>query len=300
VCNLEVTSVTISCNPDGTVHWVATVVNYCSEPATFPYKSQLQINIPGGPGGWSGVDTERGTYTFQPGANTLSGDYCFVFPPDTQRIRSEFSIDSTNRECSPRRKSQTMEPCAGTPTCDLGFTDMTSSSTFYTYVMSLADAGAVSGYTDGTFRPDALTTRAQLAKIVVLAFGVQASVADGQGHFSDVTATNPFFQYVQSAYAAGLISGYADGTFRPYANVTRGQVAKVVVSAAGLKLQSPATPSFTDVGVGSTYYQYVETAKANGLLAGYPDGTFRPSAEATRGQIAKIALLGYLAAHPLE
>jgi hypothetical protein len=179
---------------------------------------------------------------------------------------------------------------------------MTSTSSFYSYVMALADAGAVSGYTDGTFRPDALTTRAQLAKIVVLAFGLSQSTADAdrQGHFSDVAATNPFFQYVESAYAAGLISGYADGTFRPYANVTRGQVAKVVVSAAGLKLQSPATPSFSDVQAGSTYYQHIETAKANGLLAGYPDGTFRPSAEATRGQIAKIVLLGYLAAHPQE
>ena len=147
--------------------------------------------------------------------------------------------------------------------------------------------GAVSGYTDGSFHPAATVTRGQLAKIVAVAFGI-ATTNINTSHFSDVASSNPFYTYVEALYNKGLLSGYGDGTFRPYDAVTRGQVAKVVVSAAGYALQNPSSPSFSDVAAGSTYYQYIETAKANGVLSGYPDGTFHPAAAASRGQIAKI------------
>jgi hypothetical protein len=52
--------------------------------------------------------------------------------------------------------------------------------------------------------------------------------------------------------------------------------------------RNPATASFSDVPVASTFYQYIETAVCYGVLGGYSDGTFRPGTNATRGQIAKI------------
>jgi hypothetical protein len=290
-----VTSVTISCNPDGSVHWVATVLNSGDCTAVVPYKSQLQITQPSSVGGgWLGVVTERDTASFPPGTSTVSGDFCYQFPPDTQRIRVEFSIDTTERDCRPRKKSHTMEPCLRTDPCVLDYSDVSNTNAFFNYVMGAKSEGIVSGYTDGTFRPDALTTRAQLAKMAVVAFGLSLATPES-ARFSDVAVDNPFYAYIEAAYAAGWVSGYADGTFRPYANVTRGQVAKVIVTASGLKLLNPAQASFSDVGAGSTYYRYVETALAAGILSGYPDGTFRPSAPATRGQIAKIT---FLAAFP--
>ena len=87
-----------------------------------------------------------------------------------------------------------------------------------------------------------------------------------------------------------MIDGYGDGTFRPYTNVTRGQVAKVVVQAAGWALVSKSTATFSDVPVGSTYYTFVETAYANHAISGYGDGTFKPGNQATRGQIAQITM----------
>ena len=56
----------------------------------------------------------------------------------------------------------------------------------------------------------------------------------------------------------------------------------------GWTLLDPPTPTFSDVPVGSPFYQYIETAVCHGVLNGYADGTFRPTANATRGQIAKI------------
>jgi len=46
-----------------------------------------------------------------------------------------------------------------------------------------------------------------------------------------VPADNPFYQYVETAYAHGIMSGYGDGTFRPGNNATRGQIAKIIFSA---------------------------------------------------------------------
>ncbi len=84
------------------------------------------------------------------------------------------------------------------------------------------------------------------------------------------------------------MSGYGDGSFRPYSKVSRGQIAKIIVQAAGLKLANPDKPSFSDVPAGSTFYNYIETAYANHILSGYTDGSFKPNAPATRGQVSKI------------
>jgi hypothetical protein len=167
------------------------------------------------------------------------------------------------------------------------FGDIRPGDYFYERVLDLYETGAISGYGDGTFRPYNLTTRAQLVKIVVLAFEVALAHDEAQ-RFSDVPASHPFFEYVQAASSRHLVAGYSDDTFRPYNNVTRGQIAKIVVGATGAEMSVPSVPSFTDVPAGSTYYTLVETGYALGFLNGYADGTFRPYVEATRGQVAKV------------
>jgi hypothetical protein len=133
--------------------------------------------------------------------------------------------------------------------------------------------------------------------MVALAFDLPIWQAPAKGHFVDVAVGSTFYPYIEALYAQGLISGYEDGTFRPSDIVTRGQVAKVVVRASGLPLENPAQPSFSDVAQGSVFYRYIETARANDIVSGYPDGTFRPSASATRGQIAKIVNVGSTPQH---
>jgi hypothetical protein len=158
---------------------------------------------------------------------------------------------------------------------------------FYEAVRYLYCAGAISGYADNTFRPYNNSTRGQLTKIVVLAFGIPIYTPPTPT-FSDVPTTDPFYQYVETAAHEGLVAGYSDGTFRPYNNVTRGQLSKIVVEAAGWPLVNPPIPTFTDVPRGSAFYEYIETAFDQGIISGYADGTFRPGNDATRGQISKI------------
>lgn len=106
--------------------------------------------------------------------------------------------------------------------------------------------------------------------------------------FSDVRATDYFYTPVQYLACRGGVSGYGDGTFRPYANTTRGQIAKIVVGAFAFPIATPLTPTFAGVPSTQVFYSYIETAAARGLVSGYADHTFRPYANVTRSQLAKI------------
>jgi hypothetical protein len=211
----------------------------------------------------------------------------------------------------PATATSTATATATATACVVNFSDVTPSDYFYQPVQYLACHGVIGGYGDGTFRPYTNTTRGQMAKIVTLAFSLPIVTPTAGGYtFTDVPVGSTFFDYVETVAAGSVVSGYAcggtnpqtgvaelcDGANRPYYrpsnNVTRGQLSKIVVlaaiSARSWTLQTPGTATFSDVGVGSTFFSYVETAVCHGILGGYSDGTFRPGDNATRGQISKI------------
>jgi len=186
--------------------------------------------------------------------------------------------------------------CAVTPTptptpCPMNFMDVQPTDYFYDPVRYLYCAGVVSGYSDNTFRPWNYTTRGQLCKMVVLAEGWYLHNPPDPT-FSDVPPTNPFYRYIETAALNGVVSGYFDGTFHPFTDVTRGQLSKIIVEAEGWWDHTPATPTFIDVPLGSPFYNYIETAYYHGIVTGYPCGAdcreFRPGNSATRGQISKM------------
>ncbi len=132
-------------------------------------------------------------------------------------------------------------------------------------------------------------------------------------HFSDVT--DPTAYYYSAVYylaCRGVISGYSDGTFKPFNNTTRGQMAKIVVLADGLPLVSPpaAGRTFSDVAPDSVFYTLIETAAMHDIISGYTCGGtnpqtgqaepcdasrrpyYRPSNFVTRGQLTKIVVIG--------
>jgi glucose/arabinose dehydrogenase len=105
--------------------------------------------------------------------------------------------------------------------------------------------------------------------------------------FSDVAVGSTFYTFVRCLACRGVLGGYEDGTFRPGAGITRGQLAKLVSNAAGYD-EAVSGQTFSDVPPGSTFYPYVERIASRGVVGGYADGTFRPGGPATRGQIAKV------------
>jgi hypothetical protein len=128
--------------------------------------------------------------------------------------------------------------------------------------------------------------------------------------FNDVNITHPFYAYVHCLACRGIISGYSCGGngepcpgtyFRPYSNITRGQVAKIVANSAGYAEAIPSTQqTFTDVPPAQPFWLWIERAALHGVLSGYTCGGtgepcdpqhrpyFRPANDVTRGQLAKI------------
>ena len=147
------------------------------------------------------------------------------------------------------------------------------------------------GYSDGTYKPFNNTTRAQMTKIVTLAFSLALVTPPATGTFADVDSSSVFYQLIETAVARGIVSGYTCGGinpqtgtaepctagnrpyFRPSNFVTRGQLAKIVVLGAGFALINPPTPTFTDVPRTDVFYQSIETAVCHGTITGYSDNT---------------------------
>ena len=105
-----------------------------------------------------------------------------------------------------------------------GFTDVTAANWYNNAISTTANAGWVSGYPDGTFRPDAYITRAEFATI---AARFLSDVYGGTSMFTDITG-HWAEDYINRAAAAGWINGYADGTFRPNAYITRAEAVTLI------------------------------------------------------------------------
>lgn len=110
------------------------------------------------------------------------------------------------------------------------FTDVGADQWAYAYIETAVAHGVISGYSDGTFRPNNTVTRAQVAKMIVQARNWSLDGETGTS-FSDIAYGDWAYNYADIASAAGVMNGYSDGTFRPYASATRAQIAKILASA---------------------------------------------------------------------
>jgi hypothetical protein len=228
--------------------------------------------------------THTGTPTFTP---TITPTRTTT-PTRTQtptRTTSPTRTPSPTRTITPTRTPR--PPDTPTPLPCVHFSDVLPSHYFYQAVQWLVCRGVVSGYPDNTFRPNDTSTRAQIVKMVALGEGWPLYVP-ARPTFTDSNPGDWHFPYIETAVARGVVSGYADGTFRPNSPVTRGQLCKMIVLARGWPPGDPRYPSFTDVPWGSPFYGYVEAARERLVVSGYLDGTFRPGNPATRGQLARM------------
>ncbi len=133
--------------------------------------------------------------------------------------------------------------------------------------------------------------------------------------FADVQPGDTFYTFIRCLACRGIVSGYPCGGpgepcnqdkepyYRPGANVTRGQLTKIIANSAGLNDDiAEGQQQFADVEPGDPFYIFVERLAQTGAIAGYPCGEsgpgeacdelnrpyFRPNSPATRGQISKI------------
>ncbi len=153
-------------------------------------------------------------------------------------------------------------------------------------INKLVASGAISGYPDGSFKPDNKITRAEFIKMLVEALKLQVKAGKV---FAD-TDTHWAKDYISTANANGIVAGYNDTTFGPNDLITREQMAVIVVNTAKLKATTEGN-SFTDEALISHWAKSaVATAKKNAVILGYPDLSFKPLANATRAEAVTVIM----------
>ncbi len=103
--------------------------------------------------------------------------------------------------------------------------------------------------------------------------------------YSDVTNAQRFAGPIGFMSHNNQIKGFEDGTFRPYANITRGEAATLIGRALGFS-SAPAKTGFKDVHTSSFASGYIKAAVDAKIISGFSDGTFRPGSNVTRAEMA--------------
>ncbi|OPX84345.1 MAG: Cellulosome-anchoring protein precursor [Pelotomaculum sp. PtaB.Bin104] len=165
-------------------------------------------------------------------------------------------------------------------------------------VQGLVDKGIISGYEDGSFRPENKITRAECAAIIVraLALDVECSPCT-LSNFTDGDDVQDWAQGpVAAVVEAGLLKGYPgdDGTmtFQPEKKITRAEVAVLlsrVIAQQGGAAVPAGTMSYSDLSkIPAWAVEGIGVVSEKGLVKGYPDGSFMPGNDVTRAEAATM------------
>ena len=115
----------------------------------------------------------------------------------------------------------------------------------------------------------------------------------GCGNFSDVISSDYFYEGVVFMNCRNIVGGYTDGTFRPYNYITRGQLAKIATLSHYFNTDYTGSPHFADVPTTDTFYKYIETAYAAGMMTAHycnPSCYFEGWANATRAEASRAMI----------
>ncbi|WP_339254439.1 S-layer homology domain-containing protein [Sporosarcina sp. FSL W8-0480] len=165
------------------------------------------------------------------------------------------------------------------------FKDVPPSHVAYESIMYLSGKGIIHGFDDGTFRPAAMVTRGQAAKILATSLDLDVRNVKNP-RFHDVPTTHGFYKYVAVLYEAKIIDGYSNGNFGVNDPLTRGQMAKILAIAYDLEKQPLRTAKFTDVSANAYYAVYLQSLIDNKITFGITRTRFAPNQNVDRGQMA--------------
>ncbi len=159
----------------------------------------------------------------------------------------------------------------------------------------MASKHIVKGMNDYEFVPDATTTRAQFATMLVRSLGIPLVDTEDET-FSDVSKDSWYHSYVETAANAGIVYGYTDGTFKPEDTISRQEMAAMIVRTMGLAdYDTSITTAETDLILGtygdgpkvaSWARETSAVASKLGIVRGRAEGVWAPVEDATRAEAA--------------
>ncbi|MFB1082206.1 S-layer homology domain-containing protein [Jeotgalibacillus sp. JSM ZJ347] len=154
----------------------------------------------------------------------------------------------------------------------------------------------ISGYTDGTFKPDRYIQREQFA--IMLAKSLGLSIEPRDTIYKDVTADDYASGAIASLYEEEIMFGKTSGHFYPSQWIDRAQVAAIVDRWVKMQCEADSDsygfcdntykPSYLDIPFYHWAKKQIESPEAYGIMEGYNDGTFRPEEYIKRDQAAKV------------
>lgn len=153
-------------------------------------------------------------------------------------------------------------------------------------IIELVRMGAVSGYLNGTFKPDNTITRAEFVTVLVKAFKLEQK----RGHLFKDTSGHWAIEFINTAAANGIVSGYDTDIFGPDELITREQMAVMIVKAAKLAGTSGETAFADNADISPWAQSSILSAVRAGIIEGYPNNTFKPQRSVTRAE-AMTAIL---------
>lgn len=173
-----------------------------------------------------------------------------------------------------------------------------SSSGYYEYIVEAANAGIISGYPDGSFRPNNSVTRAQFITMLYRAAGAP-KVNNPALKFTDTdTIAASYTTAVAWGVENGVITGYGDGSFRPNQNISRAQMAtfmfRYMRDVCHYDFGSVPPCGFEDASeIAAPYVDAVNAIVSAGVMNGMNATTFAPNDTANRGMAATVILRVY-------
>lgn len=168
------------------------------------------------------------------------------------------------------------------------FTDLHECPWAKDAVTALYEKGIVKGFGDGSFGGGKMVSRADYVVMLMRSCGKTADITD---NFTDVQKSDYFYDEIGRAKALGYISGTGDNAFLPQNNISRQDMAVIAyrVLKADNKIET-AKWNETLFADGASVSDYAKEAVASlskaGVINGYQDGTFAPSANASRAETA--------------
>ena len=168
------------------------------------------------------------------------------------------------------------------------FSDVAANQWYTNAVHSAVSNGLLSGYQDGTMRPSASITRAEIASVLSKAFG--AEVKANMKSFTDVTSSQWFYDAMARAVNMGLFAGNGNGTLTPSAPITREEAAVVIAKAFELTGSNKSVLNrFNDASEVSNWaVPFISGLVENGYMAGNDKGELNPKGNITRAEFAQI------------
>jgi uncharacterized surface protein with fasciclin (FAS1) repeats len=200
--------------------------------------------------------------------------------------------ETTPEEVSPPSSQETTPTQTPSPEAAINFSDVDSDYWAQPFIQALAARNIISGFPDGTFKPEDTVDRAEFAAMIANAFNANATRQLDETGFSDVPGDYWAISAIQEAYETGFLEGYPNNEFQPNQEIPKVQA--IVALANGLDLTS-ADAASVDLG---TYYtdadaipEYavdpVTAATQANLIVNYPDvQQLDPDASLTRAEAA--------------